>query len=442
MKNNLIQDLKILANAEDSKTFIEDLRVQNKQKEWCLNPIKINLDNGMIVHNAEEIKKAVEVLQKTLLETLSATNDLLVVESLNENLKVVSEWLKGTRLQVTKPFDELKSSFTDNEKILKGLVEDIKIKKDKLLEEVYRKARIKIFIEIQILADELYKIHKITLHFKIFEDFVNVKKKLKSMIPNEKGKIGAGALKQIKENFDLIANPLIDAKQLAEVKEKEHNILTQQISKIIIIGTDEILNNSIIELNQMMEQTSMYFQNIEESAKSQIKSTISIVTANIRTNAKAIEYNKQKILDDEMIEIRSTFENSYGMMNLTIVQVQEYINKFTSFDFSIFSDENRNNARDIATHQIKNLNQIKYAIEQKAKEDEAPTEDNVPRETFENLEVTHMQTGEFKTFKLSEGDTYFLSKLTVDALSEEEAKEQLTNIVSNHIQMTMLSEVK
>ena len=76
MKDNLIIGLQVLANAKDSTTFINDLRVQNKAKVWELNPIKINIEKGLISHNAEDIKKVILGIEKTLKTTLKDTSSI------------------------------------------------------------------------------------------------------------------------------------------------------------------------------------------------------------------------------------------------------------------------------------------------------------------------------------------------------------------------------
>lgn len=444
VENNLILGLQKLANAEKSKTFIDDLRKQNKAKVWDLNPIKINLDGGIIKHNAEDIKKAVEVLETTLKTTLENTDRIDVVDGLSENLKVVTDWLKGTRLQVTEPFDKLKSSFTANERVLKDLAAVVKTKKDELLEETYKKARVKIFEELKKLVDELIEKSEIPINLNVFEDFAEVKKKLKSMIPNEKGKLGAASLKQIKEQFDMVANPLIEAKRVAAVKEKEHNVLTQQLSKMTVSGETQVLNETLESLRELYEQADMYYPNIKESAESQITSTANMIKANIKSNEKASQDAIQKQKDEETLkrfDDGSCGNENIGTLVNLLNELEPLIIEMVYFK-DIANSQWLKLKSKIDKLQNTELEKIRQENTIEMGRDSNPSHIVDSEVGIVIQEDTQEQKTELKTFKLSETDINFLNDIKINAVNEVSAKEILISSLLSHLDMTELEEIK
>ena len=336
-ENKFLIALKKVVEVDDLKNFFETLKSQNKAKEWDINPINISFKDGKVVHNAEQIKELVEVILSTSNDTLEDCKDMNTIDSLTFHQKLIYNWFIGTRKQLTEPFDKLKKEFTENEKLLKELDTKIKSKKDELLEKVYQKARIEIFKVLQNLSDEVIKEYAIEINLSIFEEFVNEKKKLKSMVLNTKENLGATNIKMITEKFNMVANPLIEAKQLQELKNKEQRLLSKELNKVVTSGENEDLKASLIDLRIIEDEISTYYSNIDNTAKSQIVNIVRIVENAIINNNKLSEIMQKtevpKTEVEEKTEVSKTevSEVAHGQkVKLKSFKLSEKDSKFLS----------------------------------------------------------------------------------------------------------------
>ena len=424
-KNKYIGALQVLAGAKDTDTFLSELKEQNKLKVWDYNPIKIDFDKGVIIHNAEDIKNAVGILYDTLTESLKNESDIDVIDGFESNLKIISDWLKGTRLKLTSPIDELKKEFIANENVLKSLSSDIKAKRDKVLEDVYKCRRVSIFNFIQILEDDLE--HNLNLDLRVFGAFADTKKILKGFDLNTKGVLSASAQKQIKEQFEMVVNPLIEAKKLNKAIEIENNILTKQLSLIKTSGTNEELNDSITSLNEMMEQVDLMFINIKDGAINQIKATINIVQANLKANEKVIFDAR---LREEDFKIYNQIKSlDYNTDDINVLSGVE--SKANDLLGQIHFSDVKSMIIDYVSSNISN--KIVELKKQALKGFDISTKD-VPRETIKNTDMI--------TYSLSEIDIEFLSTFKITANSQKEAKDILIARIGTHLSMCDLLEVR
>jgi len=406
------------------------LKEQNKLKVWTDNPIQIDFKNGGIVDNSNDLKKAVTILETTLKDSLSSTNSLDEVLMYKDNLNIVSTWLKGCRLQLTKPLDELKKSFTENEKVLDNLKDDIKLKEDSLLEEIYKVRRIHIFNEFQELEDNLG--FAIEVDFKVFESFADDKKKNKSFDVNTKGKLNAAAKEQILKQFHLVVDPIIKEKMLQEEKQKEQQLLTMQLSKIKTTGTNEDLESNIKELNLIEDTLDTYFPNIKDNAKSQILSLNKVIHDSINQNDKISKEQKQNLKDLAYIAAIGIIDTD----NSDIVSLTALIEDIQNCpDLNNMLPANRKKVSDIISSldaRILELRNVKLRDVQVPKVEAAETPAIYP---------AGKETIELKQYKLSESDIKFISEIKISAVDENVAIENMVNYIANHLAVSGLKEV-
>jgi len=427
----LLTGFKQLSKQDSNKQFIEDLKEQNKNKDWKFSVIDINVKDGAIVTNAKDIKIEVDKLDVSLREQIETIDSVEDIEAYETTLKVIFDWLKGTRIKLTSPLDEIKSEFTSNEKKINDLFPIMRDKKEQLLEEVYKVRRLDIFKEIQTLEDEIVETYpNFELNLEVFEDFADIKKKLKTFDIGKSG-LSAGAKKQIKEQFYLVVNPILEQIKLNEVKEREQKMLEIRLKDISTTGTIEALTESQTKVSALLDDVDVFFPNIKDSAKVQINTIINVIQGNIRTIEDNAKKDEAKILNDRKNLIRSEFEKPYGQMGLSLKDVAKIIEDFKAIDFSKYDDLS-SFASDIVEMQLTNLNKIKYAIEMSSK---AKVEAAAP------VEVVRDPITKTNTYKLSAKDIETLNSITITAENQQMAKEIFIQRLSMHFQMSDLEEI-
>jgi len=141
----------------------------------------------------------------------------------------------------------------------------------------------------------------------------------------------------------------------------ESPLTITHVQGIIYLDSDEEYNEKLNELiSSEMDRQNTIKQNLQQQADKEAKE------------------NAKREMQQAQNKIRNIFMKDYGSMNLTIGQVNDFINQFTNYDHSQFGD-NEDFARNIANGQIDFLKKVRYAIEQK----------NHIKESYPGVEVQH-----------------------------------------------------
>ncbi len=260
--------------------LMENLRKQNKKKEWDITPIQIEVKGSKIVENSKQIKSIVELMDKHTKDVCRNALDIEEVENTKENISTILAWFKGSRIQLTKPLDDMKKNFTSLEKDMGGLINDLKDKEDAIREKDYQIAEKSIRNELAELIDGA----SVDVSIEVFEDFVENKRKLKGMMPNDKNKLSAASLKSISEQFNLIAQPLMDAKELEAKKTQQSKAFDLYIGGVTLIGSAEHLEANLVSLGQLSQQIDELYPDIKEECHRRIANSKTTIEGNMRAS--------------------------------------------------------------------------------------------------------------------------------------------------------------
>jgi hypothetical protein len=116
----IVAKLSELVKIDSADKFLEIIKQENKAKKWTISPVKIELKNGGIVENSEEIKRLVSIMQNWA-ENEFETNDVNVLDKDMDLVRTIYTWFNGSRKQVTNGFDIVKKNFTSLENDIKQI---------------------------------------------------------------------------------------------------------------------------------------------------------------------------------------------------------------------------------------------------------------------------------------------------------------------------------
>jgi len=266
-------------SGKDPLKLLEELRKQNKAKVWSISPIQISVQGSNIIENSEQVKTIVEMMKTHKEDVCKNALDLVEVENTKENISVVLTWFKGTRIQLTKPLDDIKSNFTALENEMDELIKGLKKKEDEIKEKDYKIAE-------KAICDELGKLLDNSLakpDQNIFNDFIENKRKNKGMIPNDKGKLPAASLKTIKEQFDLVAEPMLKQIELDVKKKQQSQAFDLYLDGITVTGSVDHLEANIVSLGQLKMRIDELYPDIKDECHRRIENTTSTKIKKILT---------------------------------------------------------------------------------------------------------------------------------------------------------------
>lgn len=425
-QNKQIEVFKSLANTDiGDLDFFELLSKQNKEKVWKHNPIKVSIEDGIFIHNAEEIKSAVTDLVSFADKKIADAKTVDDVEAMKKQTNIIKDWLLGTRKQITEPFDKLKSAFTESEKSLSKI--DFKTKIDALNEAVYKKRRASIIKELEHLINSSEYI-KDEITMKHFESFIEIKKKIKVFDLNTKLELSATAKKQVKEQFELITEPLVKAKQLEQKTNTEHNNLAIQIAQINELDLDK----KISAFEGMLHNVEMSFEVIQASAKASINTQIALAKTAIKVKEQEARQKQEADLDEPiMVQIRGI-----NLQDESISSLENTLNLASQDRDRLKSDGLIVEANYILKNVENRISELKHQ-EILKQQQEAPQE--IAQETQQE-EITPKPIVEHtdSKFRLSEEDVQIVRLFAVEADTEDEAKEMMVEEFRFHLSMIEL----
>jgi hypothetical protein len=291
----VITEFAELVKVKDPAKFWELIVKENKEKKYSLLPIKVEMKDGEITSNAEQVKILVDLVEKWAYN-LSVSDNL---DEINKGIKTLREiyvWINGSRKQVTRKFDEVKKQFTDVENDVKKLGELLKNRIDELKEQEYKKNEelLKQYFTEEI--DRIKKEHNIDLDISIFEDFIQNKRKNK--ITTKKGLLTAEIKRQIDEKVEQVLEPILKEKETQKLKEQDLQKLALDLKDVNIYSLflDE-LEQAKGRLEFLLDVAETAYPNATVEAKMQLKGLLKIAEANI---AKVKAEQEKEILQEQV----------------------------------------------------------------------------------------------------------------------------------------------
>ena len=417
LKNPLVQLKQLAKTDKKDEDFFKELEQQNKEKSWSFNPIEVHVENGILVHNAEEVNKAIKSLVVFIDKKIKTAKSVEDVEAMKKQSSTIHLWIEGSRKKITSPFDKLKTSFTDSEKLIKNI--DFKTKIDELNEKVYKLRRASIIKELETLIGEVEL--ESTLDIKVFEYFIDAKKKIKVFDLNTKDKLSAVAKKQVKEEFDKMVTPLIEAAQRQKDMQREHSQFAAQINQIKALPIEQRETQFEILRQNIEEQ----YTQIKESANAAVVAEIAQVKTQMRVAKEEEDRQVQQDLDEpilqEMQKINAHSEDlAYLEQTLTLASQDRDRIKSGSL-------------RTQANYILQGVEQQIKLLKQRAILAPPPPLELQEQNTQEVDEI--VQDGKYR---LSEEDIEFMRSFRVEADSEDDAKVKMIEAIEMHFSMVEL----
>jgi len=409
MNKDFTKDIAVLVPGLD----LSSLKKQNKDKVWTDRIINLKVDDkGNFIHNAEDITKAVKSGIEVLENNIKTTNSLDDLALWKSNLKVLIDWISGTRLESTSIMDNLKKELIIPEQLLKKMNDPLKEKEDELNEKIYMIRKSSIIDYFETLSKEL----EFEIDLNVFDSFCDLKKKTKVFDLNKSEKLSAAAIKQIEDEFKKFVDPIIEEKRLNAIIEKEQKFLTKELSLILTSGTNEILEKSLIALDKIKMSIDTDYSSLKEYANMQINNTIDLVNNSILNNKR---FEKQTIQNEKDIKfLNSLDEIDMDSKVISYLELMlQSIEKYEDLDNMIPSN------RDKANKKIAALDGLILELRRFEMNKKAPIKKETPK--VENVPTISTE----KSYKLSSDTIELLSELTAYANNEDEAKENIINSI-------------
>lgn len=279
----------------DKERFFEELKKQRDNKEYLLNPISIEVKGTGIIDNSSLIADGVSLMRSRADEVIKNELDVENVELVVKEFDEVHKWLTATRTSVTKEFDETKKKFTANEKRLKDeIIGDLKNHILDMKEKTFVVAENNIKKELQKLLDEN---NDLGIGLDVFDSFISEKRKTAGMLPSDKtGKTSASSLRTINDEFEKIAKPIREAKEVEKRKSLQSKNFEHYLDGIKIDGEDAVIDAGITSLYKLEASVADNFPDIIEECKRTIKNKIEKAEA-LKVANKALKERDEAIAE-------------------------------------------------------------------------------------------------------------------------------------------------
>lgn len=262
--------------------FIEALIEQRKNGAYLYNPVSMEVTKDGIIDNSETIGKGIDLMEiradEAIKNDLSVDNLLLLKKEYSE----IYEWLKVSRISITKVLDEFKKRGTTNEKRIKDdLIKRIDVHIDTMKEKTFKIAEANIKKHLEELIEQN---SDLGIGLNIFDSFIADKRKTAGMLPSEKTKkTGAGALRTINDEFEKIAKPIREAKELDSKKSLQSKQFEYYLDGISVDGDEVAINAAIASLLKLKESVESNYPDVVDACIRSIENKIEKAEANIRS---------------------------------------------------------------------------------------------------------------------------------------------------------------
>jgi len=241
----------------------------------------IEIKNKVPTANVEALDSYISELTVYVDESVKNDLDIEVVEIKIKEIKDTKDGFIDFRKSFTTPLDGIKKEFTARETKIEEQRNRLVTRKEEMLETTYKIAEEAIKTEFERLQSDN---NNIVPNMEVFDSFVSAQRKVKGMLPNEKGLLGKASLEKIEKEFELHVKPIRDAKTLEDLKAKEQKQFEMYLENLNV-KSDNIqeLEAVIINLEQFKNQVEELYPNIIDSCTRTIDNKIGLAKSNINT---------------------------------------------------------------------------------------------------------------------------------------------------------------
>jgi len=340
----------------------------------------VEIKNDKVIVNLEEMKAGVEQIKAIVDDSIKNDLDVEVVEDKIKSLKALQEDTTDYRKSFTAPMDEVKKETMAIEKVIKEQRDRLITRKDAILESTY-------LIAEETIRRELTKLqvanNNIVLNMEIFESFISNQRKVKGMLPNEKGILGKASLEKISKEFELHVAPIREAKRLEELKATEQKQFEMYLENLNVSSNDmNELEAVTINLTKMKETIADFYPHIIEQCERTIENKLGLAKGNINTlkaleaqrkaEAKTVEVQDE---DGEIITELYNYENNLLLLSGDLDMVRDAYTRVRSLYPNIKYAETKERAEKLG----KKLKSMLDELEAPASSEE---DKRVVKETF------------------------------------------------------------
>lgn len=289
----------------------------------------IEIKDKMPVANTEYLDAYIESLTSYVDEAIANDLDVDVIESKAKEIKTTFENFTDFRKSFTAPLQGITKEFTSREALVKEQRERLLAQKEKMLETTYKVAEEAIRAELERLQSEN---DNIVPDMTVFDSFIEAQRKVKGMLPNEKGLLGKASLEKIEKEFEKHVAPIREMKALEELKAKEQKQFEMYLENVNT-SSDNIneLEASIITLEKFKAQIAdgELYASITDQCIRSVENKIGLAKGSINAlkaleaQRKAEEEAKQATAkveelqdaDDEIITELNNIENGLALID-------------------------------------------------------------------------------------------------------------------------------
>jgi len=241
----------------------------------------IEIKDKVPVANTSTVDEYIKELTAYVDDAIDNDLDVEVIESKIKEIKSTYDGFMDFRKSFTTPLDGIKKEFTSRENKIDEQRDRLIKRKEEMLETTYKIAEEAIKSEFEKLQESN---EKIVPDMTVFDSFVSAQRKVKGMLPNEKGVLGKASLEKIEKEFEKHIAPIREAKALEELREKEQKQFEMYLENLNV-KSDNIpeLEAVIVNLEQFKNQVAELYPNIVDSCIRTLDNKIGLAKSNINT---------------------------------------------------------------------------------------------------------------------------------------------------------------
>lgn len=260
----------------------------------------------------------------------------IVIEEISKRKKIKNNFIEWRR-SWTSPITAVVREFTPKETRMDENIDRLVAQKEKMLETTYKVAEESIRAEFKRLQSEN---DNIVPNMTVFDSFVEAQRKVKGMLPNDKGVLGKASLEKIEKEFEKHVAPIREMKALEELKAKEQKQFEMYLENVDT-SSDNIdkLEASIITLEKFKAQIAdgELYSSITDQCTRSIDNKIGLAKGSINA-LKALEAQRKaedeakqatakveelQDADDEIITELNNIENGLSLIDNDKAMLEE-----------------------------------------------------------------------------------------------------------------------
>jgi len=233
------------------------------------------------VANTETLDIYITELTNYVDESIKNDLDVEVVESKIKEIKTAFNGYIDYRKSFTTPLDSVKKKLISKEKCIDKQIDRLAVRREEMLETTYKIAEASIRQEFERLQAEN---DNIVPDMTVFNSFLEAQRKVKGMLPNEKGVLGKASLEKIEKEFEKHVAPIREARRVEDLKASEQKQFEMYLENLNVSSNDiNELEAVVINLVKMKDVIPDFYPNIIDQCNRTIDNKIGLANSNIAT---------------------------------------------------------------------------------------------------------------------------------------------------------------